>query len=171
MKGLIALALAAGALLVTSASWAAPLPSSTGEGWYDVETGETADVPESGGSGAVELDAAATGCKRVWAARVLRNMFGAAMWRYYQQQGFCYNGARITSLYDWRRWAEVYVPAWDFVGHVARSTTGRAGTWHYGTWTQGKFRLCFEFCAATKLPWVDLDVYGNGGWSNKTGGT
>jgi hypothetical protein len=173
MKGLIALALAAAALLVPSSAWAAPSPSSTGADWYDVEVGEIVDSPTGAGPspGLADVDGRSSRCKRVWAARVLRNIFGTALWRYYQQQGFCYDGIRITSLYDWRRWAEVYVSGWDFVGHVDRRITGRSGTWHYGTWTQGKFRLCFQFCVDTKLPWVDIDVYGNGGWSHKTGGT
>jgi hypothetical protein len=173
MKGLIALVLAAAALLVPSTAWAAPNAGPTGEGFFDIEVGEVLDEPTAGGGllEGAELDVGRSGCKRVWAARVYRNLFGVALWRYYQQQGFCYNGTTITSLYDWRRWAEVYAPVWDFKGHIGRTTVGRAGTWHYGTWTQGKFRLCAQICVETKLPWVDLDVYGNGGWSHKTGGT
>jgi hypothetical protein len=172
MKGLIALAFAAAALLVPSTAWAAPNAGPTSGGFYDIEVGEMVDPPETDGSPTDVVDIElARGCKRVWAARVYRNLFGVALWRYFQQQGFCYNGTRITSLYDWRRWAEVYAPVWDFVGHIGRATVGRAGTWHYGTWTQGKFKLCAQVCIDTKLPWVDIDVYGNGGWSHKTGGT
>jgi hypothetical protein len=172
MNGRFALttAILAAALFLPAQAWAAPGAASPAEGYATEETGEAeVDVLDKAvGLSEIELG---TRCKRVWVARVHRNIFGVALWRYYQQQGFCYNGTKITSLYDWRRWAEVYSGGWDFKGHIGRAITGRAGTWHYGTWTQGKFSLCWQWCVDTKLPWVDIDVYGNGGWSHKTGGT
>jgi hypothetical protein len=165
-------ALVAAALLVPTQAWAAPGASSTADGYSTVEAGEMAiDPDDAAGLGLSDVEALGWECKRVWAGRVYRNFVGMVLWRYRQQQGFCYNGSRITSLYDWRRWAEVYAAGWDFKGHIGRATTGGAGTWHYGTWTQGKFSLCWQWCVDTKLPWVDIDVYGNGGWSHKTGGT
>ena len=144
-------------------------------GYFTTAAGETPLVPSRGAGTAVRTDLASSvftsRCKRVWAARVYRNAFGTVLWKYFQQQAFCYNGARVTSLYDWRRWAEVRAPGWRFRGHVARAVAGRAGSWHYGTWTQGRFTLCWAWCVEEKLPWVDLDVYGNGAWSHRTGGT
>jgi hypothetical protein len=172
MNGRFALttAVLAAALLLPAQAWAAPGAAATTDGYSTDETGEVFDALDKSAIGLSEIELG-SGCKRVWAGRVYRNIFGMALWRYRQQQGFCYNGTRITSLYDWRRWAEVYAAGWDFKGHIGRAITGAAGTWHYGTWTQGKFQLCFQWCVDTKLPWVDIDVYGNGGWSHRTGGT
>jgi hypothetical protein len=174
MRRLLLLALAAGALVVPAQAQAAD-PDTDGApepGFYTVESGAVEVSPDGAPALAdAAFSAEAGGCKRVWAARVYRNLLGIPLWKYFQQQAFCYNGSRITSLYDYRRWAEVYAPGWDFRRHIARSTTGGAGTWHYGTWTQGHFALCAAWCAQHKYPWVDIDVYGNGGWSHRTGGT
>jgi hypothetical protein len=169
MRGLVALALAAGALVLPSQAAAAgsAAPELVEEGFYTLETGEVAE----GAQPAPGRTAFPSRCKRVWAARVFRNFLGIVLWKYFQQQGFCYNGSKITSLYDWRRWPEVYSAGWDFKGHIGRSKTGGVGRWHYGTWTQGEFALCAAWCLGEKHPWVDIDVYGNGGWSHKTGGT
>ena len=109
-------------------------------------------------------------CKSVRVARVYRGPFGRVLWRYHQRQSWCYDGTRITALYDWRRWPEVADLSWDFQGHVGRTTVGGVGKWHYGTWTQGHFALCGRSCTSHKYPWVDIDVYGDGSWSGKTGG-
>lgn len=159
MKSFVLGALLCGVLVLPVEAFAGGSDAST-RGYFTVEAG----------AGRVQI-ANLSRCKRVWAARVYRNIFGTVLWRYVQQQAFCYDGRRITSLYDWRRWPEIYAYGWRFKGHIARFVSGRAGTWHYGTWTQGKFALCAAWCVREKLPWVDLDVYGNGGWSYKTGGS
>jgi hypothetical protein len=177
VKRLLAEAAATAVLLVPAQAWAAePATSQPASGYYTIEVGE--ERQRSGEPAGVsrartlaETGLSAAACKRVWAARVYRNVFGVVLWKYYQQQAFCYNGARITSLYDWRRWPVVNSPGWDFRGHIGRARTGGAGTWHYGTWTQGHFAFCTAWCAAHLYPWVDIDVYGNGGWSHRTGGT
>lgn len=144
-------------------------------GYFTTEAGETSllrrDAPHTTVRTELAASLLASRCKRVWAARVYRNLFGTVLWKYFQQQAFCYNGVRVTSLYDWRRWPDLRAPGWSFKGHIARAVTGRAGSWHYGTWTQGRFRLCWAWCIEERLPWVDLDVYGNGAWSHRTGGT
>lgn len=175
MRRLLMAAVAAAVLLPSPASAAdAAGGAEPGSGYYTIEAG--AQELKAGTSARVARasELAETGlvrCKRVWAARVYRNVFGIVLWKYYQQQAFCYNGSRITSLYDWRRWPHVNAPGWDFKGHIGRTRSGGAGTWHYGTWTQGHFAFCAAWCAAHLYPWVDLDVYGNGGWSHRTGGT
>ena len=163
----LAVGLFAVALLLPSQAVAARGAAATLDPFDTVEAGEV--ILEEGGGDLGEIDP--RGCKRVWAARVHRNVFGAVLWKYFQQQAFCYSRGVITSLYDWRRWPHVYMAGWDFKGHIGRRTTGRAGTWHYGTWTQGKFALCAAWCVGSKYPWVDIDVYGNGGWSYDTGGS
>jgi hypothetical protein len=108
-------------------------------------------------------------CKWVRVARVYRGPFGRVLWKYHQRQSWCYDGAKITSLYNWRRWPEVADLAWDFEGHVGRTTVGGVGKWRYGTWTQGHFALCERWCTSHEYPWVDIDVYGDGSWSGRTG--
>jgi hypothetical protein len=160
-------------LAPTAGALATPTPSSARAGYFTTEAGERVLDGRRVAALARTGLAASFGsrCKRVWAARVYRNIYGSVVWKYFQQQGFCYDGVRVTSLFDWRRWPEQYSPAWQFKGHLARSRTGWAGRWHYGTWTQGKFALCLAWCIFAQYPWVDLDVYGNGAWTHKTGGT
>ena len=84
------------------------------------------------------------------------------MWRYYQQQGFCYNGTRITSL---NRGALATAgprstAGLGLQGPHRQGTVGRPES--YGSWTQGKFRLCAPDLHRDEAPAVD--VYGNGGF-------
>ena len=114
---------------------------------------------------------AGVSCKSVRIARVYRGAFGRILWKYHQRQSWCYDGTKVTALYDWHRWPEVVDLRWTFKGHVARTTSGGVGKSHYGTWTQGHFALCGRLCTSHEYPWVDLDVYGDGSWSGRTGGT
>ena len=92
------------------------------------------------------------------------------LWKYWQQQGFCHNGTRVTSLYDWRRWPCCVDPGWKFEAHVGRTRNGGAGQWSYSTWTQGHFSFgCSIQCLSHSYPWVRLTVRGNGTWSKSTG--
>ena len=109
-------------------------------------------------------------CKRVQAARIHTNGAWNDLWKYWQQQGFCHNGSRVTSLYDWRRWPCCVDPGWAFEGHIGRSRSGGAGKWSYSTWTQGHFSFgCAIRCLSHIYPWVRLTVRGNGTWSKSTG--
>jgi hypothetical protein len=109
-------------------------------------------------------------CKRVRAARVHTNGAWNDLWKYWQQQGFCHNGSRVTSLYDWRRWPCCVDPGWKFEGHVGRTRSGGAGQWSYSTWTQGHFSFgCSIQCLSHSYPWVRLTVRGNGTWTKSTG--
>jgi hypothetical protein len=109
-------------------------------------------------------------CKSLTGWRRKTNGMYITLWKYFLRIDWCYDGNRITSLTS-RRWAEIYKPFWEFSGHVGWSASGGVGSVQAMRWTQGKFRLCFEWCAATYLPWVELRVNARGEWARETGGT
>jgi hypothetical protein len=109
-------------------------------------------------------------CKTVTAWRGFRLFFlQTYAWKYFERISWCYNGRRLTS-FTYRRWPEVYVPTWDFKGHIGFQASGGEGSRSARRWTQGKFRQCAAWCFQTKTPWVDLLVRRDGSWSYATGG-
>jgi hypothetical protein len=160
--------LIASAIVVLAGAVAATAPAQGFEDEVTVEEDTCAAAP-----GVIDTSAACFGvsCKSVRVARVHRGAFGRVLWKYHQRQSWCYDGTRITSLSGWRRWPEILDLSWDFEGHVGRTTAGGVGKWHYGTWTQGHFALCGRRCTSHEYPWVHIDVYGDGSWSGRTGGT
>jgi hypothetical protein len=107
------------------------------------------------------------GCRDVWAYRGYDHYFGYNLFRYYQQVSWCSNG---FSIYSWSRfrWAELNGPGWSFDGHVD-SYLGGSST-HKRAFTQGAFHACYYGWCDYKVPWVNIDVYIDGGWSANTGG-
>jgi hypothetical protein len=116
-------------------------------------------------------------CKTVHAYRNWRNVWGALLWRYFEQIRFCWNGVVVTNFYR-DRWAEVYsvagVTAWSFDGHTGTNCVyehcypGRWGHWYEQAWTQGKFHACVIWICNYKYPVVSITVYGNGTWAAST---
>jgi hypothetical protein len=58
-----------------------------------------------------------TRCKRVSVTRRKTNGVWT-LWSYYQRQGFCHNGSKVNSLYDYLRRNNGTGPGWEFKGHV-----------------------------------------------------
>jgi hypothetical protein len=112
-----------------------------------------------------------TKCKRVSVTRRKTNGVWT-LWSYYQRQGFCHNGARVNSLYDYLRRNNGTGPGWEFKGHVAKWSAGGAGKWSYTVGTQGHYAGCtvVSGCVVHDYPWLQLKVFGNGSWT-KTSGT
>ncbi len=111
--------------------------------------------------------AAWIGCRDVWAYRGYDHFIGYNLFRYYQQVSWCSNG---FSIYSWSRfrWPELNAPGWGFGGHLdsylgGSSTAKRA-------WTQGQFQACVAGWCNYRVPWVNIEVDVNGGWSANTGG-
>jgi hypothetical protein len=107
------------------------------------------------------------GCRDVWAYRGYDHFLGYSLFRYYQQVSWCSNG---YTIYSWSRfrWAELNGPGWAFDGHIdsylgGSSTAKRA-------WTQGAFHACYFGWCDYKVPWVNIEVGVDGGWSANTGG-
>jgi hypothetical protein len=107
------------------------------------------------------------GCRDVWAYRGYDHAFGYNLFRYYQQVSWCSNG---FSIYSWSRfrWAELNGPGWAFDGHVGSSLGGTAT--EKRAWTQGSFHACYSGWCDYKVPWVNIEVNVDGGWSANTGG-
>jgi hypothetical protein len=129
---------------------------------------------ENGGSDAggsiapqARTRAAWYGCRDVWAYRGYDHYFGYNLFRYYQQVSWCSNG---FSIYSWSRfrWAELNGPGWSFDGHID-SYLGGSST-RKRAFTQGAFHACYYGWCDYKVPWVNLEVDVDGGWSWNTGG-
>lgn len=126
---------------------------------------ETYDVAKARTQGLTA--AASSGCKTVQIYRY-RSAPAGTLWKYLEQQGWCYSGTKITSRYDYRRWPCCVNIGWKWEGHIGLSRSG--GSWHWDNWTQGSFSFgCAVGCLDWDYPWLDLDIYGDGGWSYSTG--
>lgn len=106
------------------------------------------------------------GCKEFEVEVYGYNIFGNKLWCYFQKIEWCYDGSEITSKTR-LRWGEVHFPFWQFAGHIGNSEQGGVGEWSYRAWTQGEFKLCLGGdigCIQYYYPWIDMTVYGNGGY-------
>ncbi|MBN6054248.1 hypothetical protein JYK22_20065, partial [Nonomuraea sp. RK-328] len=113
----------------------------------------------------------ASSCRTYTGWRGGKNGFGQFTWKYFQKMGWCYNGFRVTSAYWYVRWGETYLPGWTFRGHKQFVSGGGAGSTHWRRWTQGNFCLVPALgCVQEKNPWLDMTVYGNGGYAFSSGG-
>lgn len=114
-----------------------------------------------------------TGCKTVWATRIGRSWFRSVLWKYTQEKFFCWASPRITYVRV-NAYPCCTDPFWTWKGHLAKRSwyfkwSGNYRGGHY-SFRQGKFRQdLVKFSLSTRLPWVKLWVYGNGGWAYKTG--
>lgn len=133
-----------------------------------------ASAARASGEGTVMSQSTATqasvgGCRTLTTWRGFKLLIGIFAWKYKARIYWCWNGRKITS-FRYRRWAEVYVPFWDFKGHIAKSGYGGEGLTYATRFTQGKFKQCAQFCVQTKTPWIRQTVTRKGGWSADTGG-
>lgn len=118
------------------------------------------------------LVAAGAGCKVVTVWRGFKLLIQVMAWKMFERISWCWNSAhsKITS-FGYRRWAEVYVPTWDWKGFIGFAGSGGTGHPTARRWTQGKFQQCAAYCFQTKTPWVDLKVYADGHWAWASGGS
>ncbi len=99
------------------------------------------------------------------------SLAGIKLFGYFQEIDWSYDGSHITS--DSRnRWGEVYAPFWTFIGNTGSYEQGGVGYASYRSWTQGQFKFCAGQygCVDEGDPWLDMTVYGNGGYSGSQGG-
>ena len=111
-----------------------------------------------------------TKCKRVSVTRKKTNGVWT-LWSYYQRQGFCHNGSRVNSLYDYLRRNNGTGIGWEWKGHIAKWSAGGAGKWSYTVGTQGHYAACTVLtgCIVPDYPWLQLKVLGNGAWTKTSG--
>jgi len=95
-----------------------------------------------------------------------QNSLGNWLFKYSQQIFACYNGNTLTTAYRQNRWAEVYVPGWQFTGHAGNWERGGPNRWEFVAWTQGNFQFCIAGwgigCLQFVYPWVQQWIRGNG---------
>ncbi len=100
-----------------------------------------------------------------------KNAIGMTLWKYVQRIDWSFDGSKITSKFRTRS-GTVYMPFWKFDGHIGNQESGGVGQWSYRAWTQGEFSLCLGGnigCIQHAYPWIDMTVYGNGGWYGDKG--
>jgi hypothetical protein len=155
MRRAIALALAAGALVLPSQAGAAP------EGV----------VGEEGAFAA----ASATGCRSVDIPRVGRDFFGFVVYKFHQVKRWCWNRPRVTSVTVYTYVSDVD-PNMDYAGIVASNSyfynwCCRSGTSGHYSMRQGKFKNCVLWfpCTRTEYPWVKIWAHGDGSYAWATG--
>lgn len=96
---------------------------------------------------------------------------GNKLWSYIQQIDRCFDGSKITQV-SRIRLGQSYMPTWQFVGHIDSTVSGGVGESYYRSYTQGKFTNCItNLCFDEKNPYVDMIVYGNGGFWKNSGGS
>ncbi|MGZ8698079.1 MAG: hypothetical protein ACXWZ1_12075 [Gaiellaceae bacterium] len=107
------------------------------------------------------------GCRDVWAYRGYDHFIGYNLFRYYQQVSWCSNG---FTIYSWSRfrWPELNGPGWGFDGHIGSYLGGSSVAKR--AWTQGAFHTCIAGWCDHKVPWVNIEVNVDGGWSANSGG-
>jgi hypothetical protein len=96
---------------------------------------------------------------------------GFVVFRYFQDMGWCSNGATITSLTWHNRHGEVDFFGWNW-SQVPTDwpTYGGVG---YSTWrsfTQATFSFCLPVCAQYRYPWLDMTAHANGTGTGSVGG-
>lgn len=150
MRRGIALALAAGALVLPSQAVAAEA---------DAETGESAVAAAS-----------ASGCRTVDIPKVGRDIFGFVVYRFHQVKRWCWNYPRVTSVNVYTYVSDVD-PNMNYGGIVASISRfytwccGRGTSGHYSM-RQGKFQNCILWfpCTRTEYPWVKIWAHANGSY-------
>lgn len=155
MRRLVALALAAGALVL-------PTEALAGKAGAEAARGTVAA-------------ASASGCRTVDIARVGRDLFGFVVYKFHHVKRWCWRYPRITSVSSSTYVSDVD-PNMEYRGVVA--ATGNFYAWccrngksgHYSL-RQGKFENCILWfpCTRVEYPWVKIWAHANGSYTWATG--
>jgi hypothetical protein len=97
-------------------------------------------------------------CKWTKSTSTYKSLLGFVLYKYWQRQSFCYNGTKITKLYNYSRGKSDVDPLWDWVGHTGLVRTGGVGTGGASVRTDGHFKYCQNIPFAPpcyhRYPWV-----------------
>lgn len=110
-------------------------------------------------------------CRTVTSKVTSYSLVNTKLWSYRQKLGWCWSRGEIRSATPRCQgtYATVDAPLWDFVGHVECQSSGGVGQSFVRRWRQGKFRACAAWCFQTKLPYVWVRGYADGGWERGGG--
>jgi hypothetical protein len=128
-------------------------------------------VTESGGLSRTTVPSsmrsavAASSCKWVKGIVTYKSVLGFVLYKYWEKQSFCYDGARITALWDYSRGPSKVDSTWDWVGHVNLVRTGGVGTGGASVKTEGHFKQCLNIPLVSckhRYPWVRIGMDNSG---------
>ncbi|HWB55348.1 MAG TPA: hypothetical protein VG479_00260 [Gaiellaceae bacterium] len=108
---------------------------------------------------------AGSSCKWVKGTVTYKSVLGFVLYKYWEKQSFCYNGAKITALWDYSRGPAKIDATWDWIGHVGLWRTGGVGTGGASVKTQGHFKQCLNIPFVTckhRYPWVRIGMDNSG---------
>jgi hypothetical protein len=94
-----------------------------------------------------------------------KSVLGFVLYKYWEKQSFCYNGAKITALWDYSRGPSKVDATWDWVGHVNLVRTGGVGTGGASVKTEGHFQQCLNIpflSCKHRYPWVRIGMDNSG---------
>lgn len=108
---------------------------------------------------------AGSSCKWVKGTVTYKSVLGFVLYKYWEKQSFCYDGARITALWDYSRGPSNIDTTWDWVGHVNLVRTGGVGTGGASVKTEGHFKQCLNIPLVSckhRYPWVRIGMDNSG---------
>ena len=104
-------------------------------------------------------------CKWVKGTVTYKSVLGFVLYKYWEKQSFCYDGAKITALWDYSRGPSNIDATWDWVGHVNLVRTGGVGTGGASVKTEGHFKQCLNIPLISckhRYPWVRIGMDNSG---------
>jgi hypothetical protein len=108
---------------------------------------------------------AGSSCKWVKGTVTYKSVLGFVLYKYWEKQSFCYDGARITALWDYSRGPSNVDTTWDWIGHVNLIRTGGVGTGGASVKTEGHFKQCLNIPLISckhRYPWVRIGMDNSG---------
>ncbi len=119
------------------------------------------------GPAAASQTASATQCWE-WTPYVyITGLTGNNLAHYYEEMYWCENGTNIT-YHAQHAWGVAEAPGWNWEGNTSTSSAGGSGSSFFRYFAQGKFCfISYLGCVEQWTPWIQITVYGNGGYGWK----
>ena len=117
-----------------------------------------APVPMS----SVQSNLEGSSCRTVKHTVTYKSLLQFVIYRYWERQSFCYNGARITALYNYGRGIADVDPSWSWEGHTGLWRTGGVGTGGASVKTQGHYQQALGPVTLNRYPWVIIRMDNSG---------
>lgn len=108
---------------------------------------------------------AGSSCKWVKGTVTYKSVLGFVLYKYWEKQSFCYDGAKITALWNYSRGPSNIDATWDWVGHVNLVRTGGVGTGGASVKTEGHFKQCLNIPLISckhRYPWLRIGMDNSG---------
>jgi hypothetical protein len=118
-----------------------------------------------------DVIAASTGCSSYWVEEYAKNVTHSTIWYYLQKEYTCYNGSRITYIWNpaqisGKVYAWAQADGWSYIGILNKNVWDYYGNhWVWAAWTQGSFKYCpyhLGYCPQNPTPQLEMYLYGDG---------